>query len=209
MATGTNMADDKRHAAATRGDWAEFFKGYKLDDALASLSLAKRTAHLLDWAARKGPGTLIPYNVILKGIMGYAHTPRIGNEEVDRFRHGPLGGARKYLQQQYKRDLKNAGVGARATVDGLDVVKSVLPANVRRVNSAHAALGRAAKLVDPARLPAAGPDRAWVEWYARTVSPALKALAADDRIAKLLPPAPDKAASPPAAKAADKPEPGK
>jgi len=82
-----------------------------------------------------------------------------------------------------------SGIGARATTDSTDVVKSTMPAAVRRVNSAHAALTSAAKLVDVTELPRTGADRGWTEWYGRTVTPALKALASDERITRLLPPA--------------------
>jgi len=169
-------------------DWVLFFRHYKVD---ATMSLAQRIAHLLDWAAKKGVGVLIPYNVICRHIMGYNYTPRMNNEEVDGIRR-KLSSARPHLQKKYKRDLRNvSGVGARATVDSIDLVKTSLPGNVRRVNSAHAALARNAELVDVAKLPEHGPDKAWKDWFQKTVSPAIKALSNDDRIAKLLPPAPE------------------
>jgi hypothetical protein len=207
----STVTEESRKKAAASGDWAAFFHGYKLTDALASLSLAKRTAFVLDWAAKRGPGVLIPANVLYKYVMGFSHTPRLKTEDVERFRANTISAARPVLQGQYKRDLKIVtGVGCRATTDSLDVVKATLPANVRRVNSAHAGLERAAKLVDPRALPEAGPDKGWTEWFGRAVSPALKALAADERIAKLLPPAPDKAATNGAAAPANgKPEGGK
>ena len=61
-----------------------------------------------------------------------------------------------------------------------------------RVNSAHEAMKATAALVDDTKLPRLGPDKSWTEWFGRTVSPALRALALDGRIAKLLPPAASK-----------------
>ena len=79
-----------------------------------------------------------------------------------------------------------SGLGVRATVDDLDVVKTTTVTVVARVNSAHNALKANAALVNPNRLPE-GSDKAW---YVRTVSPAIKALTDDPRMLKLLPPAP-------------------
>ena len=130
---GKSNGHEALAAAAARGDWGAFFKSYKLTDALSSLSLSKRAAHALDWTATRAPGVVVPYNVVLKVVMGYSHTPRLGNEEVERFRSGALGDARRHLRSQYRRDLKSvSGVGVRATVDGLDVVKSTLPASVQK-----------------------------------------------------------------------------
>lgn len=184
MTTGTNMNSKQ---VSDRGNWSTFFRGYKCDE---KMTTAQRIAHLLNWAADHGPGVLIPYNIILKYIMGFEHTPRMGNEEVETLRR-KLSSVRPHLQKTYSRDLKNVtGVGARATTDSLDLVKQSMPANVRRVNSSHAALKRNAELVDVAKLPASGPDKSWRDWYIKTVPPALKALQSDERIAKLLPPKP-------------------
>jgi len=168
-------------------DWNLFFRGFKID---TTMSIPHRIAFLLDWAASHNPSALIPYNVILKYVMGYGHTPRVNNDEVETLRR-KLSSARPILQKKYKRDIRNvSGVGARATVDDLDLVKSSLPGNVRRVNSAHAALQRNAELVNVGKLPDHGPDKSWRDWYSRAVTPALKAIGSDERISKLLPPAP-------------------
>jgi|HubBroStandDraft_2_1064218.scaffolds.fasta_scaffold00001_92 hypothetical protein len=174
---------------STVSDWNGFFRGFKID---MTMSISHRIAFLLDWAAKKNPYAIIPYNIILKYIMGFSHTPRMANEDVDTLRR-KLPGCRPILQKKYKRDIRNvSGVGARATVDDLDLVKSSLPGNVRRVNSAHAALQKNSEMVNIAKLPDHGPDKQWRDWYAKTVSPALKALSDDPRVAKLLPPAPAK-----------------
>ena len=128
----------------------------------------------------------MPYNVIYREINGLEATPRVDNENVAIMRK-KLAGVRPLLQKLYKRDLKNlSGLGVRATVDDLDVVKTTTVTVVARVNSAHNALKANAALVNPNRLPE-GSDKAW---YVRTVSPAIKALTDDPRMLKLLPPAP-------------------
>jgi len=174
---------------STTINWGAFFKGFKMD---MTMSIPARGAMLLAWAADKSAGTIIPYNIMLKYIMGYDHTPRTSSEEVESLRR-KISSMRPILQDKYKRDMRNvSGVGARATVDDLDVVKSSMPGNVRRVNSAHKALARNAELVRIDRLPSSGPDKQWRDWYSQSVSPAIKALRSDERIKGLLPPAPVK-----------------
>lgn len=164
-----------------RSNLDAIFRSFKLPE---SMSISNRIAFVLDWAAKKGPGTVIPYNIIYKHVYGVPNTPSTSNKDVVMLRK-KLASARPILQKKYNRQLKSvAPLGARATTDSLDVVRSNIPSDVRRVNSAHAALQRTAKLVDVAKLPE-GADKSY---YVRTISPALKALASDERLAKLLPP---------------------
>ena len=175
-------------------NWDTFFTGFKLPHPPGKpdkqLPISHRVAFLLDWAAKRDPEALVPYNIVLKTIQGLVTTPRMSSPDVERMRQ-QIPRARPILQGTYHRDLVNvSGVGVRATTGDLDVVKRVLPGTVRKVNRAHESLRRTAALVDVAKLPATGPDRGHREWMIRTVSPALKALKSDERIANLLPPAP-------------------
>jgi hypothetical protein len=169
-------------------NWIQFFKNYQVE---SGMSIVKRIAHLLDWAANKDSEAIIPYNIICRFIMGFDFTPKMNNQKVDEIRSS-LSRARPVLQEKYKRDLKNvSGVGARATNrshGGIDVVKSTTGNAVKRVNSATAALTRNAKLIDPEKLPTQGPDKVYTDWYKKQVSPAIRMLTSDDRILKLLPP---------------------
>lgn len=182
------IAHESTHKTVT--DWKRFFAGFKLPHPEGKpdkqLPLGHRIAYLLDYAAKKAPYNFVPYNVIYREINGLEATPRVDNENVAIMRK-KLAGVRPLLQKLYKRDLKNlSGLGVRATVDDLDVVKTTTVTVVARVNSAHNALKANAALVNPNRLPE-GSDKAW---YVRTVSPAIKALTDDPRMLKLLPPAP-------------------
>lgn len=169
-------------------NWITFFKGYQVE---MGMSIVKRIAHLLNWAADKDPEAIIPYNIVCRFIMGFDFTPKMGNQKVNEIRRS-LSRARPILQDKYKRDLKNvSGVGVRATSrahGGIDVVKSTTGAAVKRVNSATQSLARNAKLVDPEKLPTQGPDKVYSDWYKKQVSPAIRMLASDERILKLLPP---------------------
>ena len=171
-------------------NWATFFKGFKLPHVAGKPnklpSIVQRIAYLLDWVAKRAPYQYVPYNVVFREINQLTVTPRMSNQDVARLRD-KMSAVRPVLQRLYKRDLKNlSGVGIRATVDDLDVVRTTTGAAVRRVTSAHDALKRNAGLVSAAKLPD-GPDKAW---FVRTVSPAIRALTDDPRMAKLLPPAP-------------------
>jgi len=177
-------------------DWKKFFHGFKLPHPSGKpdkmLPLVFRIAYLLDWVAKKAPYNFVPYNVVYKEANALDATPRSSNEDVARLRT-KLSSCRPILQKLYKRDLKNlSGIGVRATVDDLDVVKTTTRTAVRRFNSAGEALKKNAALVNPNKLPE-GADKSW---FTRTVSPAVKALTTDDRMLKLLPPAPAPKAKP-------------
>lgn len=167
-------------------NWDTFFRGFQMD---MELSIPKRIALLLDWSAKKSPGTIVPYNIVQKHIMGFSHTPQMRTEAVQELRR-KFASVRPLLQDKYKRDLFHlSGVGVRATTGDLDVVKTSLPGNVRRMNSARAALSKNVALVDAKKLPTSGPDRQITEWFMKVVSPAVRALATDERFERLLPPA--------------------
>jgi hypothetical protein len=171
-------------------DWKKFFIGYKLPHPPGKpdkqVPLMHRVAHVLDWVARKAPGQVVPYNVIYKEINGLDVMPRMSNDDVQRLR-ARFAGLRGLLRKMYKRDLVHvSGVGLRATVDDDDVVRTTTPAAVRRYNSATEGLKSNAALVNVANL-SEGRDKTW---FTRAVSPAIKALSSDDRLLKLLPPAP-------------------
>lgn len=179
-------------ARSAVGNWKHFFSDFKMPHPKGKPDkqppLTHRVAHVLDWAARKNPGAMVPYNVLYMVIMGLERLPLSNNEDVERLRKR-LPASRPILQRLYKRDIYNlSGVGVRATVDGVDIVKTRLEASVRRVVSAHENLNRTAALVDVAKLPEHGPNKGCREFFVKTVSP-IKQLS--DRIARLaLPPAP-------------------
>lgn len=175
------MEQQMNERVSTKG-WNTKIRAYKHDEKLTQI---QRIAHFLNWGAVHLPNQTFPYNIICKAIMGYGHTPRVNNEEVDATRRR-TSMARRVLQQKFKRDLKSIpGVGARATVDSIDVVKATLPGRVSRVNSAVKGLQESAALVDVNKLPAKSAERVWFENH---ITPGIKALTTDERIQRLLPP---------------------
>jgi hypothetical protein len=166
---------------STKG-WNVKIRAYKHDERMPQVH---RIAHFLNWCAIHLPNQTPPYNISCKAINGYAHTPRVNNEEVVSTRRR-TSMARKVLQQKYNRDLKTVpGVGARATVDSVDIVKATLPGRVSRINSAVKGLQDSAALVDVNKLPPKSPERVWFE---NNITPGIKALTTDERIQRLLPP---------------------
>jgi hypothetical protein len=173
-------------------NWNVFFKGMKLPHPPGQpdkqLSIARRIAFVLNWTAERAPNILIPYNVVLREIMGFTHTPRLGGKEVDAIRK-KLASSRPILQEEYKRDLHNvSGLGCRATTGALDVAKHTTPRIVGRLRSDRDALRKNAALVNVAKLPETGPDKGVRDWFVKTVSPMVKLLSTDARFDKLLPP---------------------
>lgn len=141
------------------------------------LPMVQRVAHLLDWAAQHYPKEYMPYNYGLKAVMGYRQLPRLGTEEVERFR-GVVGRSRQVLQAKYARELDvQHGVGFRATTDSSDTLTVAFPKRMRRLDSAKEAVVRTASLIDVKQVPQTGELgrlRRWFEADARKVLDALK-----------------------------------
>jgi hypothetical protein len=138
------------------------FKTYEPDP---KKSLVERAAHALDWAAQNFPKQWVPVNLLLKGIMGYAHTPRLTNEEVDSLRK-KMSRIRKIMAEQYGRGLiSERGFGVRASIDSEDQLKKVVSAAAARVASANKGLKQAADLVNISEVPDTEDNKPWKEWW--------------------------------------------
>jgi hypothetical protein len=124
---------------------------YKVDPDL--MSMAQRIAHMLDWCSKVYPGTFFHPTVILQGIMGYKHTPRINTKEAESVRN-TMGHAQKHLMDKYKRGFVSMpGMGYRATVDSEDIMSTTVEKKRARFNSARIHLGQAVDLVNPREIP--------------------------------------------------------
>ena len=151
--------------------------------------VGRRIAHLLDWAAVKLPGKWIPVHYVVRFMMGYDHTPRMANEEVQRVRKMCSTNVRRILEREYSRELLHqTGVGVRATVDSADVLKHKLPQRAARFNNARAALENTAARVDVKDLPNTKEMAPWKAWFEKSVMPVVKTLKAQGVETKLLPP---------------------
>lgn len=158
---------------------------YKTDH---NLSLTKRAAHLLDWAAKHIPTKYVPFNLLYKHAMGQKETPQNGNKDVMSLRKN-AGTIRSFLERDYNRELLvQSGMGMRATVDSEDVVKNRLPQRTSRFLAAKAALTKTVERVELKELPRrSAEDRAWADW-AVDVAQTMNQLGTGKLDTKLLPP---------------------
>lgn len=147
------------------------------------LSMPKRIAHCLDWCAREFPNQIVPFQMLLKAVMGYERTPKSDSKEIDQLRKRWTV-VRKILIKDYSRDLHvERGMGARATDGSEDVARHTLGIKVRRFNGAKKSVEQTLAIIDSKNIKDKS-LRSWVDG----LTPAFKALSAPDFEKKLLPP---------------------
>jgi hypothetical protein len=157
-------------------------KSYQLK---AEQSLTRRAAHFLDWLARKHPGQFVQYNVMYKSIMGFARTPRLDSEEVERMRKS-LSRTKLILDRDYKRGMvRMPSVGVRATHSDEDRAVNELPAQVKRMHGAKQRVQRTVDAIDPRKIT----DAKIRSWFKRDIGGVLRAMNQADFDVKALPPA--------------------
>lgn len=158
--------------------------GYTVDP---ELSMTKRIAHFLDWAATHRPKEFQAFNVILQAIMGYKHLPRLTSEEV-KFVQRASSRVRAEVLKAYKRGfVSQPGLGVRATVDDSDMVKFDLPKKGQRVQSAMNSFTASVNVVNPANIPKT-PEMAPYMKYLRGTKEVVALFESNDFMQKLLPP---------------------
>lgn len=159
------------------------FATYEFDE---KQSLPERAAHALHWAMINYPRQVVPYNILLRAIMGYAHTPRINNDEVERLR-GKMSSIKNTLRNSYDTGFYSVrGLGVRATVDSEDQLKTAVVHASKRVTSAYKSLQNAASLVDIKQVPNTPDNRGIIKWYNSGLKQQLSAI--PNYIAMLKPP---------------------
>jgi hypothetical protein len=128
------------------------------------LSMTRRIAHFLDWAAVNRPKEFIPYNEILKNVQGYRTLPRLANKEIDVVKSA-MSRVRKVLHEEYNRGLLSSpGSGVRATTDDLDRAKNELTKRARDVVRTSTKFNEVHASIDASKLPTTGTDAAWKVW---------------------------------------------
>jgi hypothetical protein len=148
------------------------------------MSPNQRLAHFLDWLAQRAPYVAVPANVALQAIQGYARTPNANNEEVRLFAKR-VSKARLIMLKVYKRGLVvQQNIGMRATVDDEDCADTQQRRNVERLVSATNTVKATAQIIDPSKIQ----DDKLRSWIKGGVASVLRALDADARLDKLLPP---------------------
>lgn len=157
-------------------------KGYQLKQ---EQSLTRRAAHFLDWLARTHPGEYIQYNVMFRCIMGFARTPRLDSDDVERMRKN-LSRTKTILRREYNRGMvRRRSVGVRATFSDEDRATNELPAQVNRMRSAKQAVQSTVDAIDPRKIN----DAKIRSWLKRDIGGVLRAMNQADFDVKALPPA--------------------
>jgi hypothetical protein len=157
---------------------------YKFDP---EMSQTKRIAHFLDWASQHMPKEFLPYNVVLKAVMGYKHLPRLDTKEVLFIRHA-ITRVRKTLLDTYKKGLVSMpGVGVLATVDDADMVINDVAKKGQRVQSAVNSFTASVNVVNPANIPKTA-EMAPYQKYIRQAKDVAALFGTSEFMQKLLPP---------------------
>jgi hypothetical protein len=173
----TNLRDNDH---ARRSGKTASLEGYAPEMALR---LPHRIAHFLDWLARTQAGKLASYAMVVRAIMGFAHTPSMKGKEV-RGARDQMTRVREILADKYQRGLVvEPGFGVRATVGADDVTEHVLAKNARRLVTARNSVEKTMQIIDPSKIES---DR--LRKFHREAVATIKQLD-EGRIARLLPPA--------------------
>lgn len=151
------------------------------------MSRGQRLAHFLDWLAQRAPYTFVPANIALQAIQGYARTPAATNDEVKLLAKS-VTNARRIMLKEYKRGLfVLPKVGMRGTVDDQDCADTQQRKNVERLMGAHMTVKATSRIIDANKIK----DDKLRSWIKGGVAQAMRALDADGRLDKLLPPPKD------------------
>jgi hypothetical protein len=137
------------------------FKDYDPD---MKASLVQRAANALDWAANNFPRQLVPYNILLKTIMGFGHTPRLGGNNVEELRSS-MSRVRRVLRIKYGKGLvSEPGAGVRATVDSTDQLRTDVRKAAQRHHSSGQALTNAFSIVNMSEIPNTPENKKLLQW---------------------------------------------
>jgi hypothetical protein len=148
----------------------------------------QRAAQALDWAAEQFPEQWVAYNILLRAIRGFSHTPKLASRDVENLRH-KMSRVREILRRVYSRDLiSEPGVGVRATSASLDVLKTAMVQRARRLASASTNYAATAALVEASEIPATEANRPWLQWWKSSVKQTLAVITDDGYLRKLLAP---------------------
>jgi hypothetical protein len=157
-------------------------KGYQLKQ---EQSITRRAAHFLDWLARKHPGEFVQYNIMYRCIMGFARTPRLDSEDVERLRKN-LARSKLILRKEYARGMvRKKSVGVRATYSDEDRAANELPDQVSRMRAAKRTVQGTVDAIDPRKIT----DVKIRSWLKRDIGGVLRAMNQADFDLKALPPA--------------------
>ena len=161
-------------------------KGYAPD---FKMSISRRAAHYLDWAAKNHPLIFTPYNLVLKAVLGQDATPNPNSKAVDAFRKS-LSTTKKILLKDYHREMINPrGEGwVRASIDSGDALVNGVMKKERAAKSAVVNFVAAAELIDPSEFPKTAEFKPYKEHWEGPMKDTLKVLGTESFLDKLTPP---------------------
>lgn len=103
--------------------------------------MSRKLAALADWAAREHPKQTLTYEECAFALFKLGQLPKPGSMHVESVKRA-VGGARKYMQATYSRDLVTVrGVGIRGTINSADALSTT----VTRAALNHRASGQRLK----------------------------------------------------------------
>lgn len=153
------------------------------------MSKPYRIAAFLEWWAVRHPHDFAAYNEVLKAIEGYRHMPRIDSEEVAALRTR-IHSVERIMNEKYKRSLvRHRGLGVRATVDDVDMIRNKQVDRVKKVERSITAVVRLDGLIDTSKIPNTPENKPLKEWYSRDVKGIIKQIGDPRYLEKMLPPA--------------------
>jgi len=156
-------------------------KSYKQSDEVSSIS--QRAAHFFHWAAKSYPKQFISWGIAYRASTGFWRTSERA-KEVELFRQRGSS-IRRILIDDYNCEFTTKkGLGARATVDSEDTLKTEAVKKARRLQSAATAATRTAALINTSEIR----DPEWKKWLTRSLRGVIKEISSAEFNRKLLPP---------------------
>lgn len=135
--SATIAATTKTKRAKKAVDLKQLARNYKKTLAVDLDSRTARIAHALDYMANNAPYIPVPDNILAMMVLGYAHMPRHGTDEVKAV-WGGLSAARKLLEKEYGRTCWTVkGEGVMAAVNDDHAATQGLPRAAKRLVSAE------------------------------------------------------------------------
>jgi hypothetical protein len=152
------------------------------------MTMTRRAAHFLDWAAKNQPRSFVPYNLALKAILGTATTPPANSVAVEHFRKS-LGRSKDILLKTYGREMIRArDAGVRASVDSGDALTGAVFKKEKHVQTAVISFVEAMEHLNPSEFPKGADFKEYREHYENSMKSTVKVFSSNSFLEKLTPP---------------------
>lgn len=113
-----------------------------------NLSMPKRIASFLDWAAKVAPGRPVSYQLLTKVCAKTGRLPSENDSRVTVVKNA-VSRAKNVLIDAYGRGIvSHPGMGIRATIDSEDTARTQMENDTRRIASAIKAADRTRSIIN-------------------------------------------------------------